>query len=81
MIKNVPPAHIGDDEQLAKNVHTFLVSRIPPAANRVRVDANDGTITLLGMVESFYFKQLWLSGTQQVAGVRRVVDRIDVASC
>ena len=28
--------------------------------------------------EGVFDKQLWLSGTQRVAGVRRVVDKIDV---
>jgi hypothetical protein len=80
MIPNLVPANAGENERLAKNVQNFLVSRIPPTANRVRVDASEGTITLRGMVQSFYFKQLWLSGTQQVAGVMRVVDKIEVAS-
>jgi osmotically-inducible protein OsmY len=77
MTKNVTIAV--EDERLAGNVRNFVTSRIPPAANRVLVDAEEGTVTLRGIVESFYFKQLWLSGAQQVAGVRRVVDRIEVA--
>ena len=76
--KTVPIVEVGDDERLAANVRTFVTTRIQPAVNHVLVEADRGTVTLSGRVGSFYHKQLWLSGTQRVAGVRRVVDKIDV---
>jgi osmotically-inducible protein OsmY len=67
-----------EDELLARNVRNFVLGRIQPATNYVEVDADCGTVTLKGRVGSFYQKQLWLHGAQRVAGVRRVVDELDV---
>ena len=76
--KNIPTVEVSDDERLAANVRTFVTSRIQPAASHVLVTADCGTVTLSGRVGSFYHKQLWLSGTQRVAGVRRVIDNLHV---
>jgi osmotically-inducible protein OsmY len=73
-----PVLQASDDERLANNVRNFVASRIPAATKQVRVDAEQGTVTLRGCVRSFYQKQLWLSGSTKVAGVRRVIDEIDV---
>ena len=69
-----------NDEILAQDIRNFIVPRINPCANLVRVEANRGVVTLSGCVGSFYYKQLWLNGAQRVAGVRRVIDEIDVAT-
>ena len=75
-----PPAiETSDDEQLARRVRNFILARVLPAANFVEVDADGGIVTLTGRVGTFYQKQLWLNGAQRVAGVRRVVDDIEVA--
>jgi osmotically-inducible protein OsmY len=66
------------DEQLARRVRNFILARILPAANFVQVEAMDGIVTLSGSVGTFYQKQLWLNGAQRVAGVRRVIDEIEV---
>jgi len=73
-----PVVEFTEDEVLAKNVRNFVLDRIQPATNHVEVDAHCGTVTLRGRVGSFYQKQLWLHGAQRVAGVRRVVDELDV---
>lgn len=67
-----------DDELLARSVRNFILPRVYPTSRLVHVEANGGVVTLTGRVGSFYYKQLWLSGAQRVAGVRRVVDEIDV---
>lgn len=75
-----PPAlETSDNEQLARRVRNFILARILPAANFVEVDAYEGIVTLTGRVGTFYQKQLWLNGAQRVAGVRRVIDEIEVA--
>ena len=74
-----PVVEFTEDELLARNVRNFVFGRIQPASNDVDVDADSGTVTLRGRVGSFYQKQLWLHGAQRVAGVRRVIDELDVA--
>ena len=73
-----PVLDVSDDERLAKNVRNFVANQIPAATKQVRVDAEQGTVTLRECVRSFYQKQLWLSGSTKVAGVRRVIDEIKV---
>jgi osmotically-inducible protein OsmY len=73
-----PVVEVTEDELLARNVRNFVLGRIQPASNQVHVEADCGTVTLKGHVGSFYQKQLWLHGAQRVAGVRRVVDELDV---
>jgi len=73
-----PPDVENSDEQLARRVRNFILARILPAANFVEVEANGGIVTLSGRVGTFYQKQLWLNGAQRVAGVRRVIDEIEV---
>ena len=69
-----------EDERLARSVRNFIFARVHPATNDVHVEADCGVVTLTGCVGSFYHKQLWLNGAQRVAGVRRVIDEIEVAS-
>lgn len=72
------PVVESSDKQLARRVRNFILARILPAANFVDVDATDGIVTLSGRVGTFYHKQLWLHGAQRVAGIRRVIDEIEV---
>lgn len=71
---------VSEDERLARNVRNFVLPRVHPTSNEIQVEADQGTVTLAGRVGSFYYKQLWLSGAQRVAGVRRVIDEIEVVS-
>jgi osmotically-inducible protein OsmY len=66
------------DELLARRVRNFVTSNRIPGSATLRVDADSGVVTLGGHVGSFYQKQLWIHGTQRVAGVIRVVDQIEV---
>ena len=75
-----PPFEISEDEHLARNVRNFILPRIHPTSNQVHIEANHGVVTLKGRVGSFYYKQLWLNGAQRVAGVRRVIDEIEVVA-
>jgi osmotically-inducible protein OsmY len=73
-------SEIAGDVHLARSVRNFILPRIYPASNRVQIEANNGVVTLSGQVGSFYYKQLWLSGAQRVAGVRQVIDEIEVVT-
>jgi osmotically-inducible protein OsmY len=75
-----PVIECPEDELLARNVRNFVLGRIQPATNHVHVKADGGTVTLTGRVSSFYQKQLWLHGAQRVAGVRRIIDEIEVGA-
>jgi osmotically-inducible protein OsmY len=76
MTKNLEPS---DNERLVTRVRKSAVARIPLAAQNVRVDAAEGMVILSGRVRSYYHKQLWLNATKRVAGVERVIDKIEVA--
>ena len=75
-----PVYDLPEDERLARNVRNFVLPRLYPTSNHMHVQADRGVVTLTGRVGSFYYKQLWLSGAQRVAGVRRVIDEIEVVS-
>ena len=62
----------------ARRVRSFILARIGPDNGQVTIDAEAGTVTLRGVVGSFWQRQLWLSGAQRVAGVIRVIDEIEV---
>jgi osmotically-inducible protein OsmY len=80
MSSTAPVQEVSEDDHLARNVRNFILPRVYPTSNHVHVEACRGVVTLTGRVGSFYFKQLWLSGAQRVAGVRRVIDEIEVMS-
>jgi osmotically-inducible protein OsmY len=66
------------DESLAYQVAS-AVRRVGIRAGRgVTILASEGQITLRGLTRSFYEKQLMLHATQQVDGVREIVDELDV---
>ena len=48
------------------------------AIRRVRCDFADGVLTLQGAVPTFHYKQLAQTAVANIAGVRQVVNRIDV---
>lgn len=76
MAENPEP---NENERLEKRVRKSAVSRVPLAAQNIRVDAVQGTVTLSGRVRCYYHKQLWLNAVQRVVGVEHVVDKIEVA--
>ncbi len=65
------------DKELEQVLMESLRHQIP-AIRRVRVDVHDGTVRICGRVQSFYERQLCLTCCQRHAGVRQVVDEIEV---
>lgn len=64
---------------LQRRVVNYLFSRQVPSLRRMAVEADDGIVTIRGMVGSYYEKQLCLSCCQRVAGVVKLVDEVEVA--
>ena len=67
------------DDDLKTRVVNFLAQRQVSLLHGVAVEVKDGLVTLRGNVRSFYEKQLCLNCARHVAGVIRLVDRIQVA--
>lgn len=66
------------DSDLRNRVSRFLADRLRPKLCQLDVDATDGIVTLSGVVNSFYEKQLAISCSQRVAGVIQLVDQMKV---
>jgi osmotically-inducible protein OsmY len=73
-----PPFASEADGELAKRVQLTLIANRPSFC-RVDVGAQGGTVTLSGMAPTFFLRQLAVATTKRVAGVRQVVDDIEVA--
>jgi osmotically-inducible protein OsmY len=65
------------DSDLAKRVRIFLTES-RNAFRAISVRAQNGVICLSGTVPSFYLRQLATSCARRVAGVRTVIDAIEV---
>jgi len=66
------------DSELVRRVTSFLNSRSMPGLRRLSIEAHHGTVTLSGRVRSFYEKQVATHSCRRVAGVRQLVDKVDV---
>ena len=64
------------DEQLARRVKNFLQTKL--VRGPLTIEVHRGEVLLRGRVGSFYHKQLLIHGAQRVAGVRRVIDDLNV---
>ncbi len=67
------------DADLKRRIVNFLWQRHIPSIRRISVDVENGRVIMQGKVGSFYEKQLCINCCQRVAGVLRLVDRIEVA--
>ena len=63
---------------LADRVTAFLHSRQRRPLQRITVRAKGGTVTLEGKVGTFYERQLCIECCRRVAGVIKLIDRIEV---
>jgi osmotically-inducible protein OsmY len=67
------------DRDVERRVISYLVGRHVPALRQIDVHAQCGVVTLRGRVHSYYEKQLGQQVAQRVAGVVRLIDRIEVS--
>ncbi|MDZ4659795.1 MAG: BON domain-containing protein [Bythopirellula sp.] len=68
------------DADLLTRVGIALTLRLRHTLHAVHIHVDKGTVTLRGMVPTFYDRQLAIEVTRRVAGVRRVLDELTVAS-
>ena len=66
------------DADVEQRVRTFLNSRHFPAFQRLKIDVENGSVRLSGILASFYEKQVALNSCQRVAGVLQLIDEIGV---
>ena len=69
---------LSEDSVLASRIQLFLASQPRPALRYLHVEARGSTVTLSGLVTTFYERQLALQCSRRVAGVRELVDEIIV---
>ena len=66
------------DQDLRRRVVNYLVGRNVPNLRQIHVEARGGTVILRGRVRCFYHKQLCIHCSRRVAGVMKLIDRIEV---
>ena len=69
---------LSEDSQLARRVKLFLASQPRASLRYLQVEASGSTVTLRGLVTTFYERQLALASSRRVAGVRELIDEITV---
>lgn len=74
-----PPTNAGDRD-LEQRVRAFLFDRGYGALRRVKVEASNGVVALRGNLPSFHMRQLAVECTKRVAGVRDLIDCIQIVS-
>jgi osmotically-inducible protein OsmY len=80
LLSTRPASHESADEQLARKIQRQLAAD-SRAVSRLKIEVDAGVVTLKGVANSFYQKQLWLHGTMQVAGDSAVInDEITVTA-
>lgn len=69
------------DRDLEQRVRLFLFGRGYAALCLVKVNVTNGVVALRGKMPSFYMRQLAVECTKRVAGVRQMVDDLQVDKC
>jgi hypothetical protein len=72
--------HDPSDLDLISRIGIALTSRQRFSWRVIRVIADRGVVTLQGIVPTYYDRQVIVAVTQHVAGVRRVEDKLTIAS-
>jgi osmotically-inducible protein OsmY len=73
LLSHRPASHESADQQLARRIQRQLAAD-SRAVSRLQVAVDEGVVTLKGVANSFYQKQLWLHGTKQVIGDSAVIN-------
>lgn len=63
---------------LASLVHAAIRAHLGRVAEKIRVDCNDGDVTLVGKTFSYYQRQLAIHAAQSAVRDGRIVDAIEV---
>lgn len=67
------------DSDLQRRVTNYLASRFLPALKRLEVKTQDGTVILRGKLPTFHAKQIAIHSCRRVAGVRELIDEVEVS--
>lgn len=67
-----------NDRDLQRRVALYLHERHRPGLRRLKVNAQSGTVEVSGTVATFYEKQLCQHICRRVAGVVKLIDRVEV---
>lgn len=76
-IADARPSADATDAHLARQVRLFL-SANRASCSRISVRVEEGTVRLSGSVRSFFLRQTAIALAKQLAGVRYVVDDLEV---
>ena len=66
------------DSDLKVRVASYLAGRRHSTLRELDVSTFNGTVTIRGIVKSFYEKQLAINSCQRVAGVLKLIDQVEV---
>lgn len=75
---SLQPEAASADEDLRQRVCRYLAHSGHNPVRSIDVRANGGTMTLHGNVPTYYFRQFAIAYAHHVAGVRCVVDEIQI---
>lgn len=70
---------VADDDRLSRDVERAICGRLGRKGQRLRVRVDGGSVTVHGVLESFYEKQLSLHAAMHVQGVSELIDELEVA--
>ena len=68
------------DRDLESRIRRFLAGLHRHSLLKLEIEAENGEVTVSGVLDSFYEKQLALAGCRRVAGVVKVNENIDVGA-
>ena len=71
--------NVTTDRDLQRRVALYLHERHRPGLRRLKVQAESGTVEVSGTVDTFYEKQLCQHICRRVAGVVKLVDKVEVS--
>ena len=69
-----------ENDDLQRRVQNYLNDRNLNSFDSLNVDADRGQLTISGVLNSYYDKQVAINSCRRVAGVLSVIDEIIVAS-
>ncbi len=68
-----------EDQDFLSRLRGQLAGQHLKALKELQVEVSELAVTLRGCVNSFYERQMALTCTRRVAGLRQIVDHIDVS--
>jgi hypothetical protein len=74
------PNHFADDHaDLFDRARLLLAAQSVPAFRQISIEALHGRVTLRGVLQSYYHRQLAVALVRRIAGVTHVIDELAVS--